>query len=109
MWLMLQQEQPDDYIIATGETHSVQEFLDEAFGYVDLDWRDYVERDPKYLRPAEVEVLVGDASKARAALGWEPKVTFRELVRLMVDADVAHVERNDRREVFREAERIAGA
>jgi GDPmannose 4,6-dehydratase len=91
MWLMLQQDEPDDYVIATGETHSVTEFLEEAFSRVDLDWHDYVERDDKYLRPAEVDHLVGDASKAKRVLGWEPKVTFKELVRLMVDADMALV------------------
>ena len=89
MWLMLQQDQPDDYVIATGETHSVEEFLTEAFSHVNLDWHDYVELDPKYLRPAEVDLLIGDASKAKRELGWEPKVSFKELVRLMVDADVA--------------------
>lgn len=89
MWLMLQQNEPDDYVIATGETHSVREFLAEAFAYVDLDWQDYVELDPRYLRPAEVDYLVGDAAKAKRAFGWEPKVNFKELVRLMVDADVA--------------------
>jgi GDPmannose 4,6-dehydratase len=89
MWLMLQQDQPDDYVIATGETHSVEEFLTEAFSHLNLDWRDYVELDPKYLRPTEVDLLIGDASKARNVLGWEPKVTFKDLVRLMVDADVA--------------------
>jgi GDPmannose 4,6-dehydratase len=89
MWLMLQQEKPDDYVIATGETHSVQEFLEEAFSYADLDWRRFVEIDPKYLRPAEVDLLIGDASKAKAVLGWQPTVTFQELVRLMVDADMA--------------------
>jgi GDPmannose 4,6-dehydratase len=88
MWLMLQQDKPDDYVIATGETHSVRDFLDEAFSYVDLDWHDYVEIDPKYYRPAEVDLLVGDASKAKAKLGWQPKTTFKELVRLMVDADI---------------------
>jgi GDPmannose 4,6-dehydratase len=88
MWLMLQQGQPDDYVIATGETHSVREFLDEAFGYVGLDWHDYVRMDPRYLRPTEVDLLCGDASKARAQLGWRPRVTFRELVRMMVDADL---------------------
>lgn len=88
MWMMLQQEEPDDYVIATGETHSVQEFLDEAFGYVDLDWHDYVVQDPQFMRPAEVDLLVGDPSKAGQALGWEPTVSFRELVRLMVDADL---------------------
>ena len=91
MWLMLQQEKPDDYVIATGETHSVEEFLEEAFSCVDLDWRQFVKIDPKYLRPAEVDLLVGDASKAKAALGWQPAVTFKELVRLMVDADMAAV------------------
>lgn len=88
MWLMLQQEKPDDYVIATGETHSVREFLDEAFGYLDLDWHQYVEIDPRYFRPAEVDVLLGDASKARRELGWEPKTTFKQLVRLMVDHDL---------------------
>jgi GDPmannose 4,6-dehydratase len=89
MWLMLQQEQPADYVIATGQTHSVEEFLNEAFSHVDLDWRDYVEHDPKYLRPTEVDLLVGDAGKAKRELGWQPEVTFSGLVRLMVDADVA--------------------
>ncbi|MEW5766914.1 MAG: GDP-mannose 4,6-dehydratase [bacterium] len=88
MWLMLQQEEPDDYVIATGETHSVKEFLEEAFGSVDLDWHDYVEIDPRYLRPAEVDLLVGDATKAREKLGWQPRVTFKELVRIMVEADL---------------------
>ena len=88
MWLMLQQEQPDDYVVATGETHSVQEFVEEAFGYLDLDWREYVVQDPKYYRPAEVDLLVGDPSKAGRELGWEPTVDFRGLVRLMVDADL---------------------
>ena len=89
MWLMLQQEKPDDYVIATGETHSVQEFLEEAFSHVGLDWHKFVEIDPKYLRPTEVDLLIGDASKAKAALGWQPTVTFQALVRLMVDADMA--------------------
>jgi GDPmannose 4,6-dehydratase len=91
MWLMLQQDEPDDFVIATGETHSVSEFLDEAFACVDLDWHDHVELDEKYLRPAEVDHLIGDASKAKRAFGWEPKVTFKELVRLMVEADVAQI------------------
>lgn len=91
MWLMLQQDQADDFVIATGETHSVSDFLDEAFACVDLDWHDYVELDEKYLRPAEVDYLIGDASKAKRAFGWEPKVTFKELVRLMVEADVAQL------------------
>ena len=88
MWLMLQQEKPDDYVIATGETHSVREFLEEAFSHAGLEWEDHVVLDPKYLRPAEVDVLLGDPAKARAALGWKPRVTFKELVRLMVDADM---------------------
>jgi len=88
MWLMLQQPQPDDYVIATGETHSVRELCQEAFGYLDLDWEKYVVVDPTLLRPAEVDHLVGDASKAGRVLGWEPTVTFRELVRMMVDADL---------------------
>jgi GDPmannose 4,6-dehydratase len=86
-WRMMQQERPDDYVLATGETHSVQEFLEEAFGYVDLDWRTHVTADERFLRPAEVDLLVGDYSKAKRELGWEPKVTFGELVRMMVDAD----------------------
>lgn len=88
MWMMLQQEQPEDFVIATGETHSVREFLDEAFGYLDLDWRDYVEIDPRYFRPAEVDLLIGDSRKAREKLGWSPRVSFPELVRMMVDADL---------------------
>jgi GDPmannose 4,6-dehydratase len=91
MWLMLQQENPDDYVVATGETHSVQEFLEEAFGYVNLDWREYVKQDPRYMRPAEVDLLVGDATKAGKQLGWEPTVSFSELVRMMVDADLKMV------------------
>lgn len=89
MWLMLQQETPDDFVIATGETHSVQEFVEEAFSYLDLDWRQYVKQDPRFYRPAEVDLLVGDPSKAGRILGWEPTVGFRELVRMMVDADLA--------------------
>jgi GDPmannose 4,6-dehydratase len=89
IWLMLQHDRPEDFVIATGETHSVREFLEEAFSYVDLDWNDYVEIDPWYYRPAEVDLLVGDASKAKKELAWEPRVKFKELVRLMVDADRA--------------------
>jgi len=89
MWLMLQQDEPDDYVIATNETHSIREFLDVAFGHVSLDWRNYVEIDPMYYRPAEVDVLIGDYSKARKKLGWEPKTKFDDLVKLMVDADIA--------------------
>ena len=88
MWLMLQADEADDYVIATGETHSVREFLSEAFGYLDLDWEQYVETDPRYYRPAEVDLLLGDASKARRVLGWEPKITFKQLVRIMVDHDL---------------------
>lgn len=88
MWLMLQQDAPDDYVVATGETHSVREFVEEAFSYVDLDWQQYVVQDPKFYRPAEVDLLVGDPSKAMNKLGWEPSVDFRGLVRLMVDADL---------------------
>jgi GDPmannose 4,6-dehydratase len=88
MWLMLQHDTPDDYVVATGETHSVREFLDETFGYLDLDWQKYVTTDPRFFRPAEVDLLLGDASKAREQLGWEPEVDFRGLVRMMVDADL---------------------
>lgn len=88
MWLMLQQDKPDDYVIATGESHSVREFLDEVFGYLDLDWQKYVEIDPRYLRPTEVDCLLGDASKAKKVLKWEPKVTFKELAQMMTDADM---------------------
>ena len=86
-WQMLQAEEPDDYVLATGETHSVQEFLDEAFDYAGLDWREYVRIDSRYFRPAEVDVLMGDYTKAREKLGWEPTVRFHDLVRMMVDAD----------------------
>lgn len=93
MWLMLQQDTPDDYVIATGETHSVKEFLEEAFSYVDLDWMDYVEIDKKYIRPTEVNVLLGDASRARKKLGWSPKTKLKDLVRIMVDADCETIRR----------------
>lgn len=88
MWLMLQQEQPDDYVIATGETWSVKDFLVRAFSRVGLDWQDYVEFDARYLRPSEVDLLIGDASKARQRLGWTPRTSFEDLVRIMVDADL---------------------
>lgn len=88
MWLMLQQESPEDYVIATGETHSVQEFLTLAFGYVGLNWQEYVEFDERYLRPSEVELLIGDPTKAQQKLGWKPTVTFEQLVALMVEADL---------------------
>jgi GDPmannose 4,6-dehydratase len=95
MWLIVQNDVPQDYVIATGETHSVEQFLELAFGHVDLDWRDYVIQDPRYMRPAEVDLLVGDASKAGEDLGWEPKVTFKELVQLMVDADLKLIRDGD--------------
>lgn len=88
MWLMLQQDKPDDFVIATGETYSVEDFLQEAFDYVNLDWHDYVVQDPQFMRPAEVDLLVGDPAKAGQKLGWEPSVSFRELVRMMVEADL---------------------
>lgn len=90
-WLMLQQDEPDDFCIGTGESHSVKEFLEEAFSYQGLDWREYVRIDPRYFRPTEVEMLLADARKAKRILGWEPKVTFKELVRIMVDADIKAV------------------
>jgi GDPmannose 4,6-dehydratase len=88
MWLMLQQDAPDDYVVATNETHSVREFCAEAFALLDLDWERYVRLDKRYERPAEVDLLIGDASKARQRLGWEPRVRFKELVRLMIEADL---------------------
>ncbi len=93
MWLMLQQKNPEDYVIATGEARSVREFLDESFSYAGLNWREHVEIDPKYFRPSEVNLLLGDAGKAKRNLGWEPKTGFKDLVRLMVDADRAEVRR----------------
>ncbi len=91
MWLMLQQDRPHDLVIGTGETHSVREFVELAFACGDMDWKEHVVIDPRYLRPAEVDCLLADASKARALLGWEPAVTFRELVKIMVDADIAEL------------------
>jgi GDPmannose 4,6-dehydratase len=88
MWLMIQADEADDYVIATGESHSVRDFLGQAFGYLDLDWKEHVDIDPRYYRPAEVDVLMGDASKARRVLGWEPTISFNELVTLMVDHDL---------------------
>jgi GDPmannose 4,6-dehydratase len=93
MWLMLQHAEPDDFVIATGETHSVREFLEEVFGYLELDWKAYVKTDETLLRPTEVDLLRGDASKAKAKLGWSPKVTFRELAQLMADHDLKLAER----------------
>jgi len=89
MWRMLQQDEPENFVIATGETHSVREFVEEAFGRVNLDYHDYVVSDPRFMRPAEVDLLLGDAAYAKEKLGWEPKVSFTELVRLMVDSDLA--------------------
>jgi len=91
MWLMLQQPEPGDYVISTGETHSVREFVEEAFKAVDLDWERYVVTDPAFVRPAEVDILLGDSSRAKEKLGWEPKTTFKELVSLMVEADLRRV------------------
>ncbi|MFL7795048.1 MAG: GDP-mannose 4,6-dehydratase [Anaerolineae bacterium] len=88
MWLMLQQSEPDDYVIATGETHSIRELCEAAFGHVDLDWQEFVKQDERFMRPAEVDLLVGDASKAGRVLGWEPHVTFQGLIQLMVEADL---------------------
>ncbi|MGC8873178.1 MAG: GDP-mannose 4,6-dehydratase [Chloroflexia bacterium] len=93
MWLMLQQDYPDDYVVGSGETHSVRELCEIAFGALDLDWREYVISDPKYYRPAEVDLLVSDPSKARRVLGWEPTVTFEQLVRMMVEADLEMLRR----------------
>jgi GDPmannose 4,6-dehydratase len=94
MWLMLQQDQPDDYVIATGQTHSVREFVEVAFGHVGLDWRKYVVQDPALFRPAEVDLLIGDPSKARRVLGWEPQISFTELVHEMVEADLQRLSRH---------------
>ena len=103
MWLMLQQEAPDDYVFATGESHTVREFCETAFSRVDLDWRDYVVVDPALFRPVDVEVLVADASKARDLLGWEPTVSFHELVGMMVDADMAESASHEPRATSAEA------
>ena len=112
MWEMLQKDKADDYVIATGETHSVREFVEEAFGLLGLDWRDHVEIDQRYFRPAEVDLLKGDSSKAERELKWKPKVAFKDLVRIMVEADLEIAKReahmNDYREpdVKREALRV---
>jgi GDPmannose 4,6-dehydratase len=105
MWMMLQQDTPDDFVIGTAEAHTVREFVELAFGFADLDWRKYVEIDPRYFRPAEVDYLCADASKARKVLGWEPTVTFTELVRIMVEADMLDLEA--RRKGGTEALRLA--
>ena len=96
MWLMLQQDRPDDYVIATGETHSVQEFCELAFGHVDLNWQDWVVQDERFMRPAEVDLLIGDASKAREVLAWQPRTSFRDLVSMMVESDMELVGRQRR-------------
>jgi len=93
MWLMVQQEKGDDYVVATGETHSVREFLEVAFAHANLDWQEFVKIDPRYFRPAEVDLLIGDSSKARKVLNWEPKTTFAELCKIMVEADIASLDR----------------
>lgn len=93
MWLMLQQENPEDYVIATGQTHSVEDLVETAFSYADLDWHDFVVQDPKFMRPAEVDLLIGDPAKARKELGWEPEVSFEELIHMMVDADLERLQR----------------
>jgi GDPmannose 4,6-dehydratase len=105
MWLMLQQDEPEDYVIATGEVHSVKEFLEEAFKHAGLDWKDYVEIDPIYFRPTEVDMLQGDSTKAMKKLGWKPKVKFKELVKIMVDADIKLAE-NEKRLVEHGAKQI---
>ena len=93
MWLMLQQPEADDYVIATNETHTIRECLEVAFGRLGLDWQKHVEIDPRYYRPAEVELLIGDASKAKRKMGWEPRTKFKDLIELMVDADLALLRR----------------
>jgi len=95
MWLMLQQDEPDDYVVGTGEAHSVRELCELAFAYLGLDWRDHVVVDPKLFRPADVDFLVADATKARTRLGWEPTVTFEELIQVMVDADLEALKREN--------------
>jgi GDPmannose 4,6-dehydratase len=96
MWLMLQTDRPDDYVIATGETHSVKEFLDETFNYLELDWKKFVKLDERHLRPSEVDLLIGDPRRAQTELGWKPRTSFKELVHLMVDADMKIAEREKR-------------
>lgn len=94
MWLMLQQDAPDDYVIATGKTHTVERLLDVAFNCVDLNWKDYVVQDPKFMRPAEVDLLIGDPSKAQAKLAWEPNVTFEQMIQMMVEADIERLKKD---------------
>ena len=97
MWLMLQQDQPDDYVVATNQTHSVRDFVVEAFSVLDLQWKEFVVYDPRYERPAEVDLLIGDPAKAKRQLDWEPKVKFKELVRIMFEADLKLAEREKAR------------
>jgi GDPmannose 4,6-dehydratase len=106
MWLMMQQDAPDDYVVATGESHSVREFLDEVFGYLNLDWHDYVEVDQRYFRPSEVDFLQGDASKAKKTLNWETRVTFKELARVMTDADMELAEQE---KILKEHGKVEGS
>jgi GDPmannose 4,6-dehydratase len=96
MWLMLQQDKPGDFVVSTGETNSVQDFCELAFGHVGLDWRDHVVQDQAFMRPAEVDLLIGDATRAREILGWQPRTSFPDLVTMMVDADLDLVERQQR-------------
>jgi GDPmannose 4,6-dehydratase len=88
MWVMLQQEKPDDYVVATNETHTVREFIEACFGLLGLDWQEFVKFDPRYERPSEVDLLIGDSAKAKRQLGWEPKIRFKDLVKIMTDADL---------------------
>jgi GDPmannose 4,6-dehydratase len=106
MWMMLQHDRPDDYVVATGETHSVREFLDEVFGCLNLDWKKYVAIDPRYFRPAEVDLLLGDASKVRRTLGWEPKVTFKALAKMMTEHDLRIARRERALRDHNEKERL---
>jgi len=96
IWMMLQQPKPDDFVVGTGESHSVKEFVEAAFNHVGLNWKDFVKQDPKFMRPADVDVLVADASKAKRVLGWEPKVKFAELIAMMVDADIEKLKNNSK-------------
>ena len=109
MWLMLQQENPDDYVIATGETHSVEEFVEEAFSLLGLNWRKHVEIDQRYIRPTEVDLLLGDYSKAKKKLAWEPKVSFKELVRIMVEADLELARREAHMNNYKEEVQVKAA
>lgn len=105
MWSMLQVAEPDDYVVATGETHSIREFLDEAFGLLELDWKKYVERDARYERPAEVDLLLGDPARAKAKLGWSPRVGFKDLVKMMIDSDLRLAEQEQAVQAVRDRQR----